>query len=371
LNARFDTFKDDDVPRHRHFPHSLKGVYFLGLQMNLEQFLTEPPVFMDLDDLDKEPGPYCMSFGFDLGALIESIERFGLLAPPCVAKGAKGQADIVTGYRRLLALQALGRRRVPVRDLSRAGVSGLDGLLLNLSDNLSTRELNDVEKGMALRRLRALVQTEEVLAGYMPLLGLPRNRTLLETYVRIEDLAPDIKASFAKRELSLQTIKRLQEMDRDSRTAVFEWLSNIKFNVNQQKQFFENIIDLSLKNEKTICDLLAEKDLQAIKHVEDLNSPQKRKRLLEHLRARRLPRLDQAEKGFQRTVNELRLPRGVRVFHPPYFEGNTYRLEVLFETGPMLRKMITLLSQLEGLESLGDPWQRNHGARADDIQTPD
>jgi len=205
----------------------------------------------------------------------------------------------------------------------------------------------------------------------MPLLGLPRNRTLLETYVRIEDLAHDIKASLAKRELSLQTIKHLQEMDRDSRTAVFEWLSNIKFNVNQQKQFFENIIDLSLKNEKTICDLLAEKDLQAIKHVEDLNSPQKTKRLLEHLRARRLPRLDQAEKGFQRTVNELRLPRGVRVFHPPYFEGNTYLLEVLFETGPMLRKMITLLAQLEGLESLGDPWQRNHGARADDIETPD
>jgi ParB-like chromosome segregation protein Spo0J len=324
--------------------------------MNLEPFLTEPPAFMDLDDLDKEPGPYCMSFGFDLGVLMESIDRFGLLAPPCVAKGVQGRAEIVTGYRRVLALKALGRRRVPVRDLSQAGVSSLDCLLLNLSDNLSTREFNDVEKGMALRRLRALVRTAEVLARHMPLLGLPRNKMLLETYTRIEDLPQDIKASFAKRELSLQTIKHLQEMDRDSRTAVFEWVSSMKLNINQQRQFIENIVDLFLKNERTICSLLTERDLQAIKHDENLNSPQKAKRLLEHLRARRLPRVSQAEKDFQRTINELGLPRGVSIFHPPYFEGNSYRLEVLFETGPMLRKKITLLSQLEGLGSIGDPW---------------
>ena len=30
----------------------------MGLRMNLEPFFTEPPVMMDLDVLDTEPGPY-------------------------------------------------------------------------------------------------------------------------------------------------------------------------------------------------------------------------------------------------------------------------------------------------------------------------
>jgi len=343
----------------------------LSLAMDIEPFLTEPPVLMDLDDLDREPGPYCMSFGFDLGALMDSISRFGLLNTPWVTKGAKGQVEIVTGYRRLLALQTLGRHRIPVRDLSRTGISGLDCLALNLSDNLTTRDLNDVEKGMVLKRLSTFVQTKEILARYMPLLALPRNETFLETYVRIEDLDHDIRISLARRELSLQTIRHLQDMDQESRRSVFSWISNMKFNMNQQRQFIADLVDLSTQNRIPIGDLLGEKDLQAIRCDNHMNLKQKARRVLEQLRARRLPRLSRAEKGFRRTVNALRLPPGVRVSHPPYFEGNTYRLEVLFETGHTLRNKITLLSQLEGLENIGDPWQRNHGAPADDIETPD
>jgi ParB-like chromosome segregation protein Spo0J len=339
--------------------------------MDIEPFLTEPPVLIDLADLGGEPGPYCMSFGFDLKALIESIKRFGLLNIPCVTKGAKGQVDIVTGYRRLLACKSLGRHHVPARDLSRAGMSALNCLLLNLSDNLTTRELNEVEKGMFLRRLSTLAQKKEILTRYMPRLALPKNEMVLETYLRIEELDHEIKTSLARGELSLQTVRRLQEMDQDSQTTAFEWLSIMNLNMNQQKQFIDNTIDLANKERVSICSLLGEKDLQAIRHDKRLNLPQKAKRLLEHLRARRLPRLSQAEKGFQRTVSELRLPPGVRVFHPPYFEGSTYRLEVLFETGQMLRRKIGLLSQLEGLENIGDPWQRNHGASADDSKTPD
>jgi hypothetical protein len=151
---------------------------------------------------------------------------------------------------------------------------------LNLSDNLTTRDLNDVEKGMVLKRLSTLVQTEEILGRYMPLLGLPKKETLLETYVRIEDLDQDIKTSLARCELSLQTIKHLQEMDQASRITVFEWMMKIKFNINQQKQFIENILDLSNKDGSSVCHLLGEKGLLAIRHDEGMNLPQKAQRLL-------------------------------------------------------------------------------------------
>ncbi len=323
---------------------------------DIESLLNEPPVMMDLDAVDVEPGPYCMSFGFDLEGLIGSIARFGLLSTPCVTKGAKGPKDVVTGYRRLHAWKALGRHRVPVRDLSRGRLPAVNCLLLNLSDNLTTRELNDVEKGMFLKRLSVLVQREEILTRYMPLLGLPRKEPLLETYLRIEELDHEIKTSLARAELSLRTVKHLQEMDQGSRTVVFEWLSTMKFNFNQQNQFIDHIIDISIKNRMSMTNLFDEKVVQAIRHDKHLNLPQKARKLLEHLHARRLPRLRRAENAFQRTVNDLRLPPGVRVFHPPYFEGSTYRLEVLFETGQMLREKINHLSQLEGLENIGDPW---------------
>jgi hypothetical protein len=90
-----------------------------------------------------------------------------------------------------------------------------------------------------------------------------------------------------------------------------------------------------------------------------LNTPQKAKRVLGHLKARRFPLLTLSENAFQKKISNLGLPEGVMIFYPPFFEGPDYRLQISFKNGETLREKIKILSELKGLEKVGDPWEGN------------
>ena len=71
-----------------------------------------------LKDIDESPGPYCMSFGFNLDSLIQSIQQIGLVNPPILKSDPDG-LTVVAGYRRVMALKALGVDRTQFRLISR------------------------------------------------------------------------------------------------------------------------------------------------------------------------------------------------------------------------------------------------------------
>jgi hypothetical protein len=298
-----------------------------------------------------------MSFGFDPAPMIESIRRVGVMNPPLIDKDENGKIRIIAGYRRVLALKALGRKELMCVDLSDAGLSFSDRLLLNLHENLATRALNGPEKGMALERLAAHFPEQEVVEHFMPLLGLPAHRPVLASYLRIGQLEKEIRISFAAGKLSYSTVRSLIEMDSNAATAFSEWFLKLQFNLNQQTQFIDLIMELaSISNVPPERVLLAGA-LNAILEDHAFSGPKKVKCVIETLRAMRLPSLVEAEKRFQTMVRDLRLPQGVRVHHSPYFESPEYRLEICFRDGRALRRKIAELVSIQGLDRIEDPWK--------------
>ncbi|MBW1999763.1 MAG: hypothetical protein JRJ29_17605, partial [Deltaproteobacteria bacterium] len=148
-----------------------------------------------LNEIETSPGPYCMSFGYDPGPLVDSIRAIGLMNEPYVIQGTDGRIQPVTGFRRIEALRALGMETVTCKDLSETDLSELDCLVLGLLDNLATRKFNEVEKGMILRRLVKYVAKDQVLKRYMPLLGLPPRENTLKVFVALDDMDLEIKES--------------------------------------------------------------------------------------------------------------------------------------------------------------------------------
>jgi hypothetical protein len=263
--------------------------------------------------------------------------------------------DVVVGYRRMLALKSLRREKVPCMDLSDSGLSTLELFHVNLQDNLATRKFNEIETGMILRRLKPHVSREEILGHYMPLLNLPSHASALEFYLKLEDLDVNIKESIAEGALSLKAAKLILDTDRECHSAMYHWISNIKFNFNQQLQFIEYIFDISIREKIPIPELLSEQQLVMILKDPKMNNPQKAKLVLGLLRSRRFPSVTQAENAFKATVSRLELPNGVRVQHPPSFEAPDYRLEILFRDGKDLKAKIKSLYRLQDLERIGDP----------------
>jgi hypothetical protein len=320
----------------------------------LEQDRALQSLWVDLSGIDERPGACCMSFGFDLKPLQRSIAKVGLVNQPFVARGDKGRIQVVAGYRRLLALKKLQWERVPCWDLSHLSLQ--ERLLFNFYDNHATRGFNDVEISMVLSRMVTHFSKEEILRGYMPLLGLPSHEETLDRYLALETLEHPIKVALVQKALSFRVLRPLLQMDDDTREAVIQWMLQFKFNFNQQRQVIEYIIDICDNENKKARVLLEEEDFGSpVKGVE-MNPPQKAKQVVHRLRARCHPALTKAEQIFRNRVSRLGLPDGAFIKHPPFFEDPYYRLEIAFRNGKGLTGKLKALLGLEGLQNIGDPW---------------
>ena len=327
--------------------------------MDIQKVTKSDLRLVDVKDIDDPAGPYCMSFGFDLSPLIRSIESIGLVNSPLLLEDRHGNLTVVAGYRRIQAMKSLKTHKIPCGIFSESELSPLECLLLNLHDNMATRNLNEVEKGMVLSRLAVWIPKTEILEHYMPLLGLPSHEHTFDFFIRLEkEPGEEIKEYLAQGHLSLQSAKTLLEMDHETRHQAFLLMSDIKFNFNQQMHLLDYIWDLSLKDDAFISGLLREGQLKRICSDTHLNSPQKAKAILRVLREMRFPTLVDAETAFKEMVSGLNLRDGVKINPPPFFEGPHYRLEVLFKHGKELKEKIEQLSATTGLEDLTDPWKR-------------
>jgi len=319
--------------------------------------ISEKKVFVALDDIPDAAGPYCMSFGYDLQCLIRSIGTAGLVNPPILRQEPEDRLAVVTGFRRLRALESLGWRRAPCRIISEHDGSPLECLLMNLYDNLTTRALNGVEKGMVLRRLSRYAAERELVGRFLPELGLPANRGTLNFYLRLKELDLDILMEYAAGRLSESTVKALLDMDADTRSAVFRVIHELKLNVNQQKYVLEYLVDLSHIYGKPVPELLSDdKEIQDIFRDPRKNFPQKAKAFLRLLRTRRFPELTRAERAFHRMTSNLHLPKGVKIYASPGFESPDYLLEIRFRDGRELKGKVERLEEIEGLDEIRDPW---------------
>ncbi len=321
-------------------------------------FNTEnvPVTAVSLSRLNPEPGPYCMSFGFDLTRMMGSIQEVGMINPPLIMTNQEGGWDVVSGYRRTMAVKALGWKELLCKDLSGSNLSPLECLKLNLHENVPTRAFNEVEKGMILKRLSHHAPAQELLRKYMPLLGLPSHEPTLQVYLLIDDVEEPVKHSLAGGRISLQAVMLLLDMASDARLAIWRCITDLRLNSNYQRRLIEYAVDISDMEGKTAEQILAEGPVTAIFQDQKLNNPQKAKALLNHLHSRRNPRLARSERAFRQNVSRLNLPDGVRISHPPYFEDPSFTLEVSFRDGEALRQKMIQLSQMEDLENIRSPW---------------
>jgi len=325
----------------------------------LRSFSKEPPVRVELKicDLDLENGPFCASFGRGLDPLLASIRRVGILNLPLVHRGARGDWDVVCGFQRLRVLRSLGVETCPCMDLSPENLEPVELLLAGLHDNLTTRGLNEVEKGMALERLSAFWDEATLIREGMALLGLPSRAPVLESYRALGEAEEALREIVAAGRLSMKAFGLLEPWNSPDRMEACDWINKLNLNFNKQYQFIEILEDISIEESRAPGDLLQSEPFLSLLAEEGVNRPQKTARLFEILRRRRLPTLDAAERTFRRRISSLGLPKGVRIVHPPGFEGTDFRLEVVFRNGRELRERVDTLYRTPGLKTLNVPWE--------------
>lgn len=323
--------------------------------MNRQHITGQKGIQVPLDAFDEAPGPYAMSFGFDLHPLCQSIKTIGLVNPPCIGMDEKGRIEVITGYRRILALKQLGWFEIACEDLSATLPSPRERFVFAFHENLASRVFNPVEKAMVLGRLATLHGKETVLRDYMPLLSLPSHHETLLFYLSLAETGPEFLEAVAGGRLSLKAAGALMRMESRSGDEVLHWISKLALNLNQQIQFIDILIDIGQIERRGIAHILSDEVLRGTSLNHRLNNPQKARKILDELRRRRNPRQKTAESRFQQAVDRLSLPEGARIDHPLYFEAPGYRLEVQFQNGPDLMQKLRRIHDLPALKEFDDP----------------
>ena len=313
-----------------------------------------PIINLKTDQIANEPGKFSMSYGFDNSELIKSISQVGIINKPYIFWNCDETVEVVTGYRRILALKNLNVKEVECFDLTDSGMSPQDLLEFALYDNLSTREFNLVEKSKILNKLRLLVKEVNLINKICSLINV--NLKDYNLIMKIEDMAESIKRSVSSGSLNIKTLEHLVRFNIDDQLICNRWINNLKLNYNQQIQFIDYISDISRIESKAIQKLMNDEYFQNLLSDEKKNIPQKAKELIDNLRERRNPDYYKYQHIFEKKVRKLQLPKNIKIKHPMYFESEFYQLEIDFKNGTELKKDLEELVDRSGLASICDPW---------------
>lgn len=309
---------------------------------------------LETDQIPGEPGRFCMSYGFDNSELIKSISQVGIINAPCILRNNENAIEVITGFRRVLALKELKVREVECFDLTDSNMSTYDMLNLSVNDNLFCRKFNFVEKSLILNKLTKIVKDNNLINKFNSLLNV--NKKEFDLILKIESLDESIKEFIAFETLNLKTLDQLLQLQEENLLICANWINNLNLNYNSQIQFIDYISDISRIEQVDIKDLLKEEYFLNLLEEKRKNTPQKAKELMDYLRKRRNPDFTKYQHIFEKKVKRLQLPANTKIKHHRFFESELYQLEVEFKDGNELNKSLKELIDREGLTSLNDPW---------------
>jgi ParB family chromosome partitioning protein len=220
-----------------------------------------PRDVLDIGIDDLQPGRYQPRLQLHeegLAELAESIREQGVLQPLIVRALAEPlggteprRYEIVAGERRWRAARLAGLATVPalVRELSDQAA-----LAVALIENLQREDLNPIEQARSMARLiDEFALTHDEIAK-----ALGRSRSSVTNFLRLLDLADDVKVAMIDGKLDMGHARALLPLDAERQTAVARKIMRLGWSVR--------------KVEKTVQTLLAERPVTAAKAAADLQT---------------------------------------------------------------------------------------------------
>ncbi len=301
---------------------------------------------VSLKNIDFVDETFRISVGEPTRLLRESIRTYGLLCPPILHDPRNGQnLTIVTGFRRLRIARELGLDHLPCI-IVKGDMATEDLFMLGLNERVGKRELNAAERARAISKSVSILGEDNTIQRIMPLIGLQPSRKVFEQFLEISGLEENILLAVAKEKISVQAATELCKLTGSERQAVAEVLLNLGCSASIQKEIVVFCREIAAREKISVVEIFNTSEARAILDNPELNRREKTKLVRDYLKKRRYPLLTRREVEFEKNVRELKLPFGVTVKHPPYFEGDRWILEVTFRDKNDLERKLRKIDDL-------------------------
>ena len=310
---------------------------------------------VSMDQIDFDDQSYIITFEPSLSQLLVSIKNIGVLNPPLLQQKSDNSYRIVTGLKRILCLRQLGFNHFSgILCFAENTAPDFDMFILNLNENIGTRSLNDIEKSIVLHRLLYLyhVSEQRIVTEFLPLLGLGSNRSVLDRFIKLNQLETEIKIAIANASLSPDVAIALLDRSTPGRMAIFNLFQRLKVGKNRQKELLRLSQELAEIKGQSIDRILNRSDIEEILCDTKITPPRKTERIIEILKKLRYPLFSKVVADFNQIKKELKLPPNISLKPPPFFEGENYTIEFNFKNQADFKKIISLLNSIQQQQTI-------------------
>lgn len=295
-----------------------------------------------IDAIDPNNEEFRISEELEAPALKDSLFRIGQMNPLVVRDSADAdeKSVLVSGFRRFRAIRALGWTAALARVVP-AEEDPVASFELALWDNLSHRQLHELEKARALGVLRdgCGVSEELLLKRYLPALGLPPREGVLRSFLKINTASPRLRGCLAGGTLTWSSVEALLDMPLPVVDGFVSLMETIRLSASLQKKVIGLIDDAAADGAR----VLEGPDIAAILANAALSPSQKGERVHDLLHRVRHPRLSRATETFQRRREALGLPGSIRISTHPYFETSGLKVEFEGSDSDQFRQLASIL----------------------------
>ncbi len=300
-----------------------------------------------------EPAPYRITTESSLETLIASIKEVGLLQPITVCRQETGYV-VLAGHRRAEACTQLGYDFIAARILP-AEVSHVERAVVAVADNCSQRRLNLVEQARAVAVLEKATGDAGGIEALAARAGMKINTEMIVKLKQVAEMVPAMQNALLAGTISLPIALRLAEKDSTTAVLLTDLFSKMGIGLNRQRQILAWLEEISARDKITIAAILDRVDAYAkegIKNTQDRGTWSRG--VIEQIRSIRYPALVAAEKKFRETLKKLKLPEGMRIEHPPHFEGNNFKVTLIIRKRDDLERLGSYLQRLALMKEAGE-----------------
>ena len=162
-------------------------------------------------------------------------------------------------------------------------------------------------------------------------------------------------------------MERWLSWDQADREALFLLVLDLRMGENHQRDLMDWLEEIALRDQFKIQELLTSKALKDIESDPRLGRADKLKRIKDHVRRLRFPRLAQTEDLIRGRIQELKLHPEIRVNVPPGLEGGNLRVEFYVSNHAELKRQIAKLTEAADQASMTEIFGLLAGRTAEKI----
>lgn len=314
---------------------------------------------IQFEEIDFDDEEFRISEDLDSALILDSVREIGQLNP-VLLMDRKTRMAIVCGFRRIRAMRRLGSSGVIARLLPRETLNSIRTFKLALWDNLSHRQLNELEKARVLFKLKNNfgVSSDLLLKTYLPLLGLEPHENILNTYLALNGVRPELRRCLAEGLLTHSSLERLAKTPARVQDSIASLMAMIRLSASLQRKVLGILEELSAISGAPLDAPLHNSEVLGVLNDSRLSRFQRGEMLHTILHRLRNPQLSKAVEQFGIKRKRLGLPGSIRINPHPFFETTDLHIEFDASNVERFRELTLALqaaSEKPELEELFQP----------------